>query len=130
MSVTVRWQLDLPVQRAQELDAFVKTYGFTTRKDLVNTALAMMQWAVDEVKSGRAIASIDEANGRYKELVVPAFEIAAAQALAAHHPLAAAVSELEEVAALLAQTPGEHGEVLEKIKQALDAASKASASKK
>jgi hypothetical protein len=73
----VRWQLDVPAERASELDQFGDQYEFATRKDLVNTALSLLQWAVDEVKAGRIVASIDESTGRYKQLELPAFRIAA-----------------------------------------------------
>lgn len=70
----MRWQLDVPSGRAQELDAFAEEYGFATRKDLLNTALSLLQWAVAEVKTGRIIASVDEASMRYKQIDLPAFK--------------------------------------------------------
>ena len=92
----VRWQLDVPGIRARELDEFANTYGFATRKDLVNTALSLLQWAVDEVKTGRIVASVDEKNMRYKQIDLPAFKLAASHAAANPAALAAGLrSELD-----------------------------------
>lgn len=76
----MRWQLDVPLARARELDAFADTYGFATRKDLINTALSLLQWSINEVKGGRIIAAVDERNMRYKQIDLPAFKMAADQA--------------------------------------------------
>lgn len=93
----MRWQLDVPAIRARELDAFADEYGFGTRKDLINTALSFLQWAVAEVKTGRIIASVDEKTTRYKQIDLPAFKIAEAKA-AAPATVAALSSQLEQLA--------------------------------
>lgn len=69
-SVT-RVQLDLPAERVAQLDRLVEEAGFSTRKDLFNNALALLQWAVKEARRGRAIASVDEATDRLTELNMP-----------------------------------------------------------
>jgi metal-responsive CopG/Arc/MetJ family transcriptional regulator len=66
-----RVQLDLPTDRVDQLDRLVNEAGFSTRKDLFNNALALLQWAVKEARRGRAIASVDEANDRFTELNMP-----------------------------------------------------------
>lgn len=66
-----RVQLDLPVERVEQLDRLAGEAGFSTRKDLFNNALALLQWAVKEARRGRAIASVDEANDRFTELNMP-----------------------------------------------------------
>ena len=125
MSETIRWQLDMPVQRAKELEALEKTYGFSSRKDLVNTALSMLQWAIDEVKGGRVLASVDEKTMRYKELVLPAFKVAAAQAVTAQAPLSASIAELEAAEVRLAQSPGKNAEAIQKVQEARAAVAEA-----
>jgi len=37
----------------------------------------LLKWAVGSVKSGRTIASIDESNGKYRELEMPILSHAA-----------------------------------------------------
>lgn len=66
-----RVQLDLPAERVEQLDRLAGEAGFSTRKDLFNNALALLQWAVKEARRGRAIASVDEANDRFTELNMP-----------------------------------------------------------
>ena len=48
--------------------------GIKTNKELMSNALALFQWAVREVERGRAIASVDEANTRFKEVWMPVLE--------------------------------------------------------
>jgi hypothetical protein len=69
----IRIQLDLPEERVRELDEVMRTAQITTRKDLFNSALTFLAWALSERDKGRVIASLDESTGGYKELVMPFF---------------------------------------------------------
>jgi hypothetical protein len=69
----MRIQLDLPEEKVQELDDLMREVNITTRKDLFNTALTLLVWVVNERKGGRIIASLDEEDDSYKELVMPFF---------------------------------------------------------
>jgi len=69
----IRIQLDLPEERVRQLDDLMEAAHITTRKDLFNSALTLLAWAVDEREKGRVIASLDENTGKYKELVMPFF---------------------------------------------------------
>jgi hypothetical protein len=68
----VRVQLDLPVQRIEELEKLIAKTGVTTRKDLFENALTLLEWAVEQREQGRIIASVDEEEDFYRELVMPA----------------------------------------------------------
>lgn len=70
----MRIQLDIPEQDAKELLLLMKDLEIEAFKDLFNNALTMLNWATKEVKDGRSIASIDEGNLNYKELLMPIFE--------------------------------------------------------
>ncbi len=70
----VRIQLDLPDEQIAELDKLMAEVHIRTRKDLFNNALTLFQWAVREKKAGHTLASIDETDQTYKELVMPALE--------------------------------------------------------
>ena len=74
---TTRVQLDVLKSRLEELDDLMSVTGIETRKDLINNALVFFEWAVSEKKTGRIVASIDEATQKYKEIVMPALEHAA-----------------------------------------------------
>lgn len=74
----VRIQLDLPDEQVRELEQLMADTGISTKKDLFNNALTLFQWAVAEKRAGRSIASVDEAEKKYKELIMPPLERARA----------------------------------------------------
>lgn len=76
----MRIQLDLPESKVNELKALMEETGTESYKDFFNTALTLTKWAIREVESGRVIASLDEATGKYKELAMPILEAAAQKA--------------------------------------------------
>jgi metal-responsive CopG/Arc/MetJ family transcriptional regulator len=75
MPDTQRVQLDLPERQVMELDVLMKETGVATRKDFFNQALSLLVWAIKEKKDGRIIASVDEANKHYREVVMPVLNI-------------------------------------------------------
>jgi metal-responsive CopG/Arc/MetJ family transcriptional regulator len=70
----VRIQLDLPEERITELDTLMKQTGIRTRKDLFNNALTLFEWAVKQRQLGRSIASVNESEGKFKEILMPSLE--------------------------------------------------------
>ena len=68
----VRVQLDLPAEKVEELEQIMAITGVATRKDLFENALTLFAWAVDQRKAGRILASIDECDEGYREVVMPA----------------------------------------------------------
>ena len=69
-----RLQLDLTKEHLQELEALMKELGISTKKDLFNQAMTLLEWAVTERKAGRIIASVDESQDQYKQVLLPAVE--------------------------------------------------------
>lgn len=69
-----RLQFELPDEKLRELDIIREETGLSTNKELMSNALSLFLWAVREVKRGRAIASVDEANEKYREVWMPALE--------------------------------------------------------
>ena len=63
----------------RELDRLQDLCDIRTKRDLVNNALTLFQWVVEELQQGRTIASLSEAKGDpMKELLMPFFaEVAA-----------------------------------------------------
>lgn len=69
-----RIQIELPEERADELDRLKKISMTNTTKELLNNSLTMMDWAINEVSNGRFIASVDERDqSSIKELEMPIF---------------------------------------------------------
>ena len=78
-----RVQIDLADEKVKQIEALVAEAGLPTKKDFFTNAVTLLAWAMREVRAGRIIASVDEQNNRYKEIVLPAFENVAALAAAA-----------------------------------------------
>jgi hypothetical protein len=73
----LRIQIDVSPQKLAELEELMRLCGISTKKELINNALTLLQWAVRQVRNGRTIASIDEQEGRYRELEMPILSTAA-----------------------------------------------------
>ena len=73
----VRLQFDLPKYRVREIDELMRLTDTPTRKDYVNNALTLLEWAIKQRLSGRIVASIDEAKQQYRELEMPILSNAA-----------------------------------------------------
>jgi len=67
----MRIQLELPEDDVIELKALMADAHIETYKELFSNALTLLHWAVQEVRTGRIIASVDEQNAKYKELAMP-----------------------------------------------------------
>ena len=69
-----RIQFELSREKNEELEALMKRTGIRTKKDLINNALTIFEWAVNERARGRIIASVDEEEKKYKEILMPVLE--------------------------------------------------------
>ncbi len=70
----VRIQLEVPEEQLQEIERLMTQLKLRTKKDLFNNALTLLRWAAEERRCGRAVGSIDSAQGVIKELVMPALQ--------------------------------------------------------
>jgi len=77
---TVRIQLDVSPTKLAEIEELMRDCGLTKKTDLINNALVLLKWAVGAVKNGRSIASVDETNGKYRDLEMPVLSHAASLA--------------------------------------------------
>lgn len=69
-----RFQLEIPESRLKELEVLMAEAGISTKKELVNNALTLLEWAIGEKKAGYSIASVDNEKEKYRELVMPILE--------------------------------------------------------
>jgi hypothetical protein len=72
--MTARFQLDISRKHLEELESLMRELGISTKKDLFNQAITLLEWAATERKNGRIIASIDEAKDEYKQVALPVLE--------------------------------------------------------
>lgn len=66
-----RIQFEISEDRLRELEALMNTTGASTKKELLNNALTLFEWAVEEEKAGNTLASVNENKKTYRELVMP-----------------------------------------------------------
>jgi len=69
--MTVRIQFDLADEKWDDLTKLMDRLRLDTRKDLFNNALAILEWAVDQVDEQRLVCSIPKDEHSYRELVMP-----------------------------------------------------------
>ena len=66
-----RIQFELSEEYLDELEEMMRLTGIRTKKELVNNALSFLQWAINEKREGKVIASVDEKEDKYKEIIMP-----------------------------------------------------------
>ena len=67
----MRIQIEINDEERDAIDALILKAGLKTKKELFNNALAIFEWALNEKKNGRSIASIDKDNEVIRELLMP-----------------------------------------------------------
>jgi len=71
MTKLYRIQFEMPESKVKDLEALMSESGTQTKNELFNNALTLLEWAVEETKRKRVIASVDEGNSTYNELHMP-----------------------------------------------------------
>lgn len=74
----VRVQVDLAEGLVHELDELMRDCRIETRRELINNALSVLQWAVQETMQGHPVASFNAEEKYYNVLRMPALDAAAA----------------------------------------------------
>jgi hypothetical protein len=85
-----RFQIDVSEKKLLTIEELMRLCELPTKKDLFNNALTLFQWAVSEKLNGHTIASIDERTKKYRELQMPALNVAPQVARAAQAGAASA----------------------------------------
>lgn len=67
----VRVQLDLSKRKIDELEQIRTKTGVSTRKDIFENALALLDWAVSQAEEGKKIGAMDQ-DKAFQELMMPA----------------------------------------------------------
>lgn len=71
--MTTRITLDVPDEKFEEIKLLCERLRLATRKDLFNNAITPLQWAEEQIASGRVIASVDDEAKSFRELSMPIF---------------------------------------------------------
>ncbi len=72
-SETKRIQIEVTPEKLGDVKSLMEETDIRTYIDFFNNAATLLSWAVQQIKDGRVVASLDEQSGQYKELVLPAF---------------------------------------------------------
>jgi len=67
-------QIDLPEEKLKQVEELMRESGIRTKKEFINNAITLLAWAIKETKAGRVIASVDEDQHRYKEILLTPLE--------------------------------------------------------
>jgi hypothetical protein len=68
-----RIQIEVADEKLSQFEKLMERCSIRTKKDLINNALTLLEWAVGERERGNIIASVNEAEDRYKEVCLPVF---------------------------------------------------------
>jgi hypothetical protein len=67
----VRMQFDFPEDRVKELEAMMQKCNVGTRKELINNALTILEWAIEETEQGNDVVAIDREEKQFFALRMP-----------------------------------------------------------
>lgn len=66
----MRLQIEVSEDRVAEIKLLMSATGIETYKELFNNAISLLEWSINEVRSGQDIVSI-KADGTPRELRMP-----------------------------------------------------------
>ncbi|WP_447067264.1 hypothetical protein [Vibrio alginolyticus] len=72
----IRVQFDLTEDKVKEIEEIMEKSGMSSRKDVFNTALTLLEWAIEESERGHDIAAINRSEREFFSLRMPVLESA------------------------------------------------------
>jgi len=66
-----RLELYIPTEKYNEIETRMNEYKIGSKREFLNMAINLFMWSLKEKKAGRIIASVDEDDLNYKELILP-----------------------------------------------------------
>ena len=70
----VRLQFEVSQSRMDEIERLMKEGDVATKKEFLDSGIALLKWAFKNLRKGRLIVSLNDSDGSYRELDMPAFE--------------------------------------------------------
>jgi len=70
----MRLNFEFSESQVKDLKALQEKTGTDTMKDLFNSALSMLEWAVDETINGNEIAAVNAEHKQYRVLITPVLQ--------------------------------------------------------
>jgi hypothetical protein len=78
---TRRLQIDVRPALQARFTRLLELGQLRSDRELLDTALTVLEWAVNQRAAGRVVGSVDEATGRFRELYTPYLEACHAAAV-------------------------------------------------
>lgn len=69
----MRLNFEFPEERVSELKELQQALG-VDMKTLINNALSILEWCVEETKAGNEIAAVNETEHTYRVLITPVLQ--------------------------------------------------------
>lgn len=69
-----KFQIEISREKNKEIQDLMTKTGISTKREYFNTALTVLNWIIHEKERFRIIASVDEENKSYKELVIASIQ--------------------------------------------------------
>jgi len=67
----MRIQYELSKEENADIEELMKETKIKTKRDFINNAITLFEWAIKERRKGYVIGSIDEEKDKYRELMMP-----------------------------------------------------------
>lgn len=64
-------EISIPEVRGRRIENLVEEGIVTSEQEYATYALTLLEWAINERREGRIVASIDDQSSQYRELVMP-----------------------------------------------------------
>lgn len=74
MAEKKRIQFDMNPKHVEDLDKMTEQFGFSSRKETVNTALSILRWMGRMLSDGQVIVALNEETKSFRELSMPCFD--------------------------------------------------------
>jgi len=69
-----KFQIEISREKNKEIQDLMTKTGISTKREYFNTALTVLKWIIHEKERFRIIASVDEKDKSYKELVIASIQ--------------------------------------------------------
>lgn len=61
-------------EQMQAFETFINECGVADHKEVIDNSMSLLQFAVNAIKSGRIVATVDEQAKKYYEFTLPIFK--------------------------------------------------------
>lgn len=67
----MRIQYEISKEKNAELEKMMEKTDIKTKRDFINNAITLFNWAIKEREKGYIVGSLDEKEDKYREIIMP-----------------------------------------------------------